>query len=388
MPRRTAPLALFATTTFLGLLAFGADRAAATPLHCGDTITRDTVLKRDLTDCPGNGVVIGADDITLDLNGHTIDGDDELGCPDFYACDYGVDNTAGHRGVTIEDGSIREFATAAFVLGADHARLRRLAVSHNILGGLLLIESPGARIERNAIAANGLDTDQAGLIVFDSAGVRIERNSVTDNGDIGMFLIGLSDSGVRGDALSGNPEAAMIVDGAGNEVTRERVSGNGDGIIVSGDGNTVTGNRVSDALGCPEGGCGFGISVEGGQGNLITHNLVRHARTADIRVADFEQEGGPPAVDNVVSQNLVTDAIGDGVLVESTATDTLLKSNIAIGAGDDGIDVDSAATTLTRNLSLRNADLGIEAVPGVVDGGGNRARRNGNPAQCLNVSCR
>ena len=55
--------------------------------------------------------------------------------------------------------------------------------------------------------------------------------------------------------------------------------------------------------------------------------------------------------------------------MESTATGSLLEANIAIGAGDDGIDVDSPTTTLTRNLGLRNGDLGIEAVPGVTDGG-------------------
>jgi hypothetical protein len=27
-------------------------------------------------------------------------------------------------------------------------------------------------------------------------------------------------------------------------------------------------------------------------------------------------------------------------------------------------------------------------VPGVTDGGGNKARGNGNPAQCLNVTCK
>jgi hypothetical protein len=75
------------------------------------------------------------------------------------------------------------------------------------------------------------------------------------------------------------------------------------------------------------------------------------------------------------------------VLVESTARGTLVKRNIAIGAGDDGIDVDYAATTLTRNLALHNGDLGMEAVPGVVDGGGNHAAGNGNTAQCTNVAC-
>jgi hypothetical protein len=50
--------------------------------------------------------------------------------------------------------------------------------------------------------------------------------------------------------------------------------------------------------------------------------------------------------------------------------------------------VRSASTTLTKNTANDNGDLGIEAVPGVIDGGGNRARGNGNPAQCLNVSCK
>jgi hypothetical protein len=34
-----------------------------------------------------------------------------------------------------------------------------------------------------------------------------------------------------------------------------------------------------------------------------------------------------------------------------------------------------------------NGDLGIEAVAGVNDGGGNRASGNGNPAQCTGVAC-
>ena len=368
-------------------LAVGAGPASASHVSCGDIITSDTTLDSDLTNCPGNGIVIGADDITLDLNGHTIDGDGVLGCDEFYACDFGVDNTAGHDGVTIENGSIREFATAVFVLDASDNRLRRLSASHNILGGLLLIAAPGARIEHNSISANGLTTDQAGLIVFESSEIRIDGNAVRDNGDIGMFLIGLSDSRVERNSLSGNPEAGMILDGSGNEVSGNRVSRNGDGLVVTGDSNIVVRNHVSDTTGCPDG-CGFGISLEGGTGNLIAHNIVTRAREAGIRVADFESEGGPPAIDNVVRRNLVRDSEIDGLLVEATATDTLLERNIAIGAGDDGIDVDSAATTLTRNLLLRNGDLGIEAVPGVIDGGGNQAHGNGNPAQCTNISCK
>jgi hypothetical protein len=52
-----------------------------------------------------------------------------------------------------------------------------------------------------------------------------------------------------------------------------------------------------------------------------------------------------------------------------------------------GIEVANAATAIARNTANENADLGIEAVAGVTDGGGNRASGNGNGAQCTNVVC-
>jgi len=46
-----------------------------------------------------------------------------------------------------------------------------------------------------------------------------------------------------------------------------------------------------------------------------------------------------------------------------------------------------AGTLLRANAANRNGDLGISAVAGVIDGGGNHAAGNGNPAQCEGVSC-
>jgi parallel beta-helix repeat protein len=376
---------------FLVSLAVGLSpgNAVASDVGCGDTITRDTKLKSDLVDCPGDGIVIGADDITLDLNGHTIEGDGVLSCTEFYACDFGVNNTAGHHGVTIEDGSIRDFATAIFVLGGNHNRLRRLSASHSILGGMLLIASPGTRIAHNSISANGLTTDQAGLIVFDSSETRIERNSVTDNGDIGMFLIGVGDSRVERNSVSGNPEAGMIVDGNRNEVSRNRVFENGDNMVLAGNGNSVTRNHVADALGFPDDPVGgFGIVLDGGDSNLLRGNVVISAASNGIRVTAFDPDLTGAAEDNIILANRVKHARLDGILIDETATDSLVKGNRVMGAGDDGIDVESSATTLTRNTANNNRDLGIEAVLGVTDGGGNKASGNGNPAQCLNVACK
>jgi hypothetical protein len=57
----------------LGLVALGAAPAAASHVACGDTLTVDTRLDSDLA-CPGDGLVIAADGVTLDLGGHTITG--------------------------------------------------------------------------------------------------------------------------------------------------------------------------------------------------------------------------------------------------------------------------------------------------------------------------
>ena len=47
-----------------------------------------------------------------------------------------------------------------------------------------------------------------------------------------------------------------------------------------------------------------------------------------------------------------------------------------------------ASTTLTQNTANANRDVGIEAVPRVTDGGGNKASGNGNQLQCTNVICK
>jgi hypothetical protein len=64
---------------------------AATQVQCGDVITTDTRLSRDLNNCPADGVVIGASRVTLDLDGHTIDG---------VGAGIGVNKTAAATGPT------------------------------------------------------------------------------------------------------------------------------------------------------------------------------------------------------------------------------------------------------------------------------------------------
>jgi hypothetical protein len=98
-------------------------------------------------------------------------------------------------------------------------------------------------------------------------------------------------------------------------------------------------------------------------------------------------EHGGRAVGNLVARNQVRDAPKNGIAVDSVPKGTVIRRNHVFGAGADGITVDSPSTTLTRNEARRNHNLGIEAVEGVIDGGGNRASGNGDPRQCVNVTC-
>ena len=79
MARGTCPItkAMVLALVVAGFTVLGGGQALASHVGCGDTITTDTTLDSDLVNCRNNGIVIGADNITLDLNGHTIDGDGE-----------------------------------------------------------------------------------------------------------------------------------------------------------------------------------------------------------------------------------------------------------------------------------------------------------------------
>ncbi len=167
-----------------------------------------------------------------------------------------------------------------------------------------------------------------------------------------------------------------------NRSVRDR----GNGIIAElGSNNVFARNHVlhTRAVGGKD---GDGIAVEKGRGNLIARNVVLDARATGIRLAVRR-----PAIGgghNVVRHNLVRRSGGNGFQVNKRDDHSLLKRNVARRAGNDGFDVGSRTAKLTRNRAVRNHDLGIDAVRGVRDGGGNKASGNGDPRQCTHIACR
>ena len=168
--------------------------------------------------------MIGADDVTLDLNGHRIDGDGKPSsdcAPREEFCDIGVLND-GHDGVTVRDGSVREFGVGAFVGKAAKPRARDLLVKEHFFG---FVVRPSAR-----------------SLVRDSSG----NGSTAREGATGWACSARTASGSSTTHSAITPTTAS--------------SGRFDH-------NLIKGNRVS-------GNDGEGLLMEGGERNQINHNRV------------------------------------------------------------------------------------------------------------------
>jgi parallel beta-helix repeat protein len=404
---------LCAVLTVAAFVVPGSGQAQAGSVSCGATITTNTKLDSDLTNCPSNGIVIGADNITLDLNGHTVGGDGVPAdpadsCIDDGVCDLGISNSAGHVGVTIRGGAVSGFDEGLFVRGNEN-RIQGVATANNSTFGLIVGDSTRSRIDHNSSVDDGV----SGILMFDSSDNRIDHNSVTGTTGYAMPVFGSSHNRIDQNLLTGDQHGILLESSdahegsndneiranrishggsieidhsSDNRVEENTLSNPGDGILLGEAEHTlVSDNSVTDAgVGFPDAG-GFGILFDGADDSLVERNAVTGGTGPAIFVTSLESQGTSDR--NVISHNVARSRFSDGILVNADATATLLISNIANENGDDGILVDAAGTTLTRNTANFNQELGIEAVPGVIDGGGNRARGNGNPLQCTNVTC-
>lgn len=376
---RVVSLGPILSLVFAGVVLVDSDVATAgVAVACGDTITSDTTLANDLTDCPNNGVVIGANDVTLDLNGHTIDGDGQPfePCSEGDFCDVGVAND-GHRGVRVINGSVTEFDVGVFIFAADRNRVVRISSSANALFGFVFLESARSAI-RNSSGNDNIPPEGDGLGLFGSHRTRVVGNTFKRNG-LGIHVSDSTNNLFRGNLISRTEDGpGMLVEADRNEMRGNVCRRNGICILVArGSGNVVAGNRVR--------GDDDGIAVENGRGNLLIRNRIVETRRSGIYLGLTHPPIGGSG--NVVRNNVVIGSGGEGFKVTKHDHHSILRQNVARGAGDDGFRVQSRTSKLTDNRAIGNGDLGIRAVEGVTDGGGNVARRNGDPRQCVNISC-
>jgi len=359
--------------------SMGGGRAPPSQVSCGDTITADTTLDGDLVDCPNNGIVIGADNVTLDLNGHTVAGDGEAveHCPRNEFCDVGVLNF-NNDGVRVKHGTVRDFAFGPWIARARDSRVIDVSSKRNTLFGFVVSESARSLI-RDSSGSRNPAPDGDGLGIFASHDIRVVDNSFKHNAQPGIHVaFGSNDNVIEGNLISDSGPGISIEKADRNRVRCNRFVENSAGVIVApGSHNVIARNHLS--------GDGDGIAIEKGRDNVVKRNLVVGARGDGIYLGlDAPPIGG---VDNVVRRNEVRGSGDDGFDVRRKDNHSVLTRNLAVGSGDDGFDIESRSTRLARNRARRNGDLGIAVRRGAIDGGGNRASGNADRRQCVHVKC-
>lgn len=223
--------------------AVAAPASHANP-SCGATITKSTKLTSDISGCTGVGLKIGADDITLDLNGHTVAAAARRN-PEAH----GILNK-GHEGVTIRGGAVSGFgAYGVRLAGADRNLVEDLTLTSNFTG-VGLFESDRGVVQDTKMSGQKF----VGLNLTGGSGNRVRRNEIAATNGYGVFVQSSPAENGRGHRIAGN-----LLDGNGIAVfpgpRRTKVAGNavkkspGDGITAFEPTTVLAGNSVTDSQG-------------------------------------------------------------------------------------------------------------------------------------------
>lgn len=321
--------------------AVGAGPALAQNVTCGQTITHNTHVKNDLLNCPGDGLVIGASNIRLDLGGHTIDGVNN-------AASDGINNKGGFDNVKIEHGTVQQFHIGVELNGADGNKLEHLTVTQNAFDGIRLTGS-----NNNTISHVDESASFDGIFLVNSDHNVVSHSRATSNGSSGIVLQFMNDfNRVDHNVAHDNGSWGITSDGSTHDsYTHNKLSKNG-----------VAGLEPFN-----------GVSL-----NVSKNNVVRNHVGIDLFNTDS----------SVLKDNKVRSNTLDGIHTGAGSSGDLLIKNHSNRNGHDGIHVDNAGNTITKNHADKNVNLGIFVFAGNVDGGKNTAHKNGNSLQCVGVVCK
>jgi len=213
-------------------------------VSCGAVIVADLKLENDLT-CPGDALTVGADDISIDLHGHTIAG---LGA--------GIGITVRlHHGVSIKGGTIRGFASGIFVAQSTDVIIKNGRFTEN-REGVFFAGTSGSVVKANVFWANQLRgimlrPTGSGLISTDN---QVVGNELADNPS-GILVFGQPGNTLKGNTITRSTVGALDLTGGGatgNTIKENILSASAAGIKFGPGwtGNAILGNTIqSNACG-------------------------------------------------------------------------------------------------------------------------------------------
>lgn len=382
-----------------------------TTVNCGMVLTQSTLVLNNLENCAGNGLVVGAEGILIDLNGKTIDGTGQGA---------GVFNN-GFDSIIITNGHVQEFDYAVQLNpGSDRMIVSKINGQLNQNAGILLDGTTLVTVQNNTLINNfdGI------LLQNGSTSSTIVNNTLSLNTGTGIYLLASTGNRLEGNDVSGTSESAISLEGSsGNNVINNTISSSGSEsmtIIAGSNDNHVIGNNLTAGSGgiviedsngtqlvfnVVQQMGGDGITLYNAHNSLIRGNDVRHSssgielelstgnRIESNNTSQLNGTGitlGSGSLNNVVVLNSANFNNSEGIAVSDQAPagqGNLIDRNTANGNGGGGIDVSSPGHTVVGNKANFNDGWGIFAAQGTIDGGNNYALGNAEPAQCFEIAC-
>ena len=223
---------------------------------CGATIVTDLKLDHDVA-CSGNGLVVGADRIWIDLNGYTLSGS---------RGGIGITVT-GRSEITISGGTITNFAPAIRVNTSTDVDIKHITFAGNTEGIDFQAGSVGNTVKENTfsdspvrgimlrggaaendVKNNTFINDRVAILIFGGVDNTVKQNEVFGSTVAGIRLIGTSSGNVVKDNAVSTSAAGIefvltLTEWAqGNEVKANTLSANACGIKGPTAGNTLKDN--------------------------------------------------------------------------------------------------------------------------------------------------
>ncbi|NMX21869.1 hypothetical protein C5S30_05445 [ANME-1 cluster archaeon GoMg4] len=193
-------------TSFIGTVSAGCvGEITGTDYGCGDTVIESCTFNENLT-CPGGGLNIGADGITIDGNGYTLSGTGGSG-------EEGIHNE-GCNDVTIKDLNIVDFCFGIYFTGVNNGSITNNGISYGVGSGIWLHSSLYNEITGNHIYHGD---EGHGILLSDSANNNTVRyNNVTTSNGMGICIEDSNENELYHNYVCFNRRGDIVVTGSMN----------------------------------------------------------------------------------------------------------------------------------------------------------------------------
>jgi hypothetical protein len=210
-------LQVIAPAIILGALNVVVPRIASAQV-CGEILYADTIVQQDLI-CEGTGLIIGANNIVVDLDGHILAGDGSILAGSGVAA--GIDNSAGYSHVTIQNGTIQHFFRNILSVDAKHLHLENIVIDNSLFSGtgVQIVGGENAKILDSVFLGPGLSGAPInnGIVLSCTTSARVQ-NVMVDHYGSGVILFSFCPGVILQPSQANVTNSTFTRNGAGVQV--------------------------------------------------------------------------------------------------------------------------------------------------------------------------